>query len=195
MAERARPLDPLWVTLRSDICLLEYFAGRSEVAIRSALLVLEMDPSAFYANRCLLLAHLARGETGQAREAARREMELVGAGAAERATVSHVPPEQGMTRFWRWRAANLQERIERGDPVPAFGLALARLELGDRSETLHWLEKAVDGHEWQVLFLAAEPELRPLHCEPSFRRLVARVGLRFPRDVSRPEEGAESVER
>jgi TolB-like protein len=49
--------------------------------------------------------------------------------------------------------------------------------LGDEANTVKWLERSADLHEWQVLNLAVHPAYASVRNAPAFRRLVKRIGM------------------
>jgi hypothetical protein len=55
--------------------------------------------------------------------------------------------------------------------------ALVYAFLRDRANTLKWLEKSADQHEWQSLGFAAHPAFLFLHEDPGFLALKKRMGL------------------
>ncbi|HEY8512476.1 MAG TPA: helix-turn-helix domain-containing protein [Cyclobacteriaceae bacterium] len=60
----------------------------------------------------------------------------------------------------------------------AFFTAVVYTALGDSQSALQWLEESFNSHEMEIPWLISEPQLKPLHGEPTFQELVARV--RFP---------------
>jgi TolB-like protein/Tfp pilus assembly protein PilF len=60
----------------------------------------------------------------------------------------------------------------------AFFTAVIYSALGENQSALYWLKEAYDSHEMEMPWLVSEPQLKPLHDEPAFRELVARIGFR-----------------
>ncbi len=58
----------------------------------------------------------------------------------------------------------------------ALDLATVYVGLGDRSEALNWVERAVEGHVL-LLYLGIEPAFRQLANEPRFQALLKKIGL------------------
>ena len=58
--------------------------------------------------------------------------------------------------------------------VPAYSLALVYLGLGNKAETLRWIEKSYEDHADRVYF-KVEPLLDPLRGDPRFEALVQEV--------------------
>jgi Flp pilus assembly protein TadD len=61
--------------------------------------------------------------------------------------------------------------------VPAYHVAMIYAGLGDKEQTLAWLEKAYQQRVWAMVFLKVEPELDGLRSDPRFAALVQKVGL------------------
>jgi len=61
--------------------------------------------------------------------------------------------------------------------VSPYGVAMIYAGLGDKEQTLAWLEKAHQQRFWQMVFLKVEPELDDLRSDPRFVDLMRRVGF------------------
>ena len=55
--------------------------------------------------------------------------------------------------------------------------ALVYALLGDEPNTVKWLERSADLHEWQALAIAVKPVYAPMENSPGFRALKQRMGL------------------
>jgi hypothetical protein len=71
----------------------------------------------------------------------------------------------------------LETEYEGNAQVSSRWFALAWASLGEHAETLKWLEKSADLHEFQVLNLAVNPAFAEMRNEPGFRTLIKRIGL------------------
>jgi TolB-like protein/tetratricopeptide (TPR) repeat protein len=61
--------------------------------------------------------------------------------------------------------------------VPMQWLALVYAFLGDEPNTVKWLQRSADRHEWQALNLAVHPAYAHMRNSPAFRGLEKRMGL------------------
>jgi hypothetical protein len=61
--------------------------------------------------------------------------------------------------------------------VPPTKLATGYAGLGNRAETLRWLERAVDVRDDRLLYLAVDPHFRDLRDDAGFRSILERIGL------------------
>ena len=64
-----------------------------------------------------------------------------------------------------------------GPSAPPFVTTVAYAALGRSEEAFALIERALDTHNGQMIFLGVHPGLRPLHGDPRFERAVARLGL------------------
>ena len=55
--------------------------------------------------------------------------------------------------------------------------ALTYAFLGDEPNTVKWLERSANRHEWQALNLAVHLAYAPMRNSPAFRALEKRMGL------------------
>ncbi len=62
-------------------------------------------------------------------------------------------------------------------PVDVSAFAVAYLGMGDKNETLAWLEKAYAQHSNTMTTLKVDPIFDPIRGDPRFQDLVRRVGL------------------
>jgi hypothetical protein len=70
-----------------------------------------------------------------------------------------------------------QKELYANGRVDAYDLGLTYCLLGDKQHALDLLQTAVAKHEAQPTSVRAEYNLRSLHDDPSFRKLVGQVGL------------------
>ena len=80
----------------------------------------------------------------------------------------------------REEALRLIRQIEAEDinhSVPRQWFALVYAKLGDETNTVKWLNRSADAHEWQVLNIAVHPFYRNMQNSPQFRALKRRIGL------------------
>ncbi|MDQ3134030.1 MAG: hypothetical protein M3Q76_04375 [Acidobacteriota bacterium] len=61
--------------------------------------------------------------------------------------------------------------------VPPYHIALIYNGLGERDETLVWLERGFQQRDPRMIFLKVEPKWNNLRSDPRFTDLVRRVGL------------------
>jgi Flp pilus assembly protein TadD len=68
-------------------------------------------------------------------------------------------------------------RLSKERYVSPYNIAMIYNGLGERDETLAWLERGYREHEPRMVFLNAEPKWNNLREDPRFRDLLRRVGF------------------
>src|SRR5690606_526427 len=61
--------------------------------------------------------------------------------------------------------------------VSPYLMAVVCAGLGDKEQTLMWLEKGYKDRSFLMIWLKVEPQFDPLRGDPRFDRLVQRIGL------------------
>ncbi len=61
--------------------------------------------------------------------------------------------------------------------VPPYNIALIHNGLGERDETLAWLERGFEQRDPKMVFLKVEPKWNNLRDDPRFQDLMRRVGF------------------
>jgi TolB-like protein/tetratricopeptide (TPR) repeat protein len=69
------------------------------------------------------------------------------------------------------------EQASRIRYVPALYFAAVYTGLGDKDQTFHWLEKALDEQNDRLIYLGVDPIADPLRGDPRFQQLMKRSGL------------------
>jgi tetratricopeptide (TPR) repeat protein len=126
-----------------------------------------------------LLSGIAYAQLGQYEAAAalRRFRERLGAGACV-GNLGYVFAVSGQ----RERALESLDACETQSRNPdpgsaANSIATIYAGLGDREQTLHWLEHAVETRPESGVYLAVDPIFRFLHAEPRFHVVLKKMRL------------------
>ena len=170
LSRRAVAQDPLSAAIWHNVGLIAYAAGRldeSEQAFRKAL---ELIPQRFLSGALLSLVLLDHGRPDEAREHAERE------------------PEE----FWRLWALSIIDhvagRTEAADRSlaallsdyvagSAFQIAEIYSMRGNPDAAFEWLERALSERDSGITHVKADAQLRPLHTDPRWTKLIKKVGL------------------
>jgi tetratricopeptide (TPR) repeat protein len=173
-SERAHQLDPLSLIIAADNGAILYFSRNYGAAIEKWHSVLDMDPG-------FMRAHLIQGayvEKGMFAEALADNEKL-------RPTISDAA-------YWSWgayihgRARQMPEarraihellKIEKSGAVEPTAIAQAFAGVGDKAQTLAWLERAYVQHSNALTSLKVNPAYDPLRSDARFRDLLLHVGL------------------
>jgi TolB-like protein/DNA-binding winged helix-turn-helix (wHTH) protein/Tfp pilus assembly protein PilF len=173
-SERASQLDPLSLIIAADNGAILYFSRRYDAAIEKWRSVEDMDPD-------FLRAHLIQGAYVEK-----------GMFAAALADNDKLRPTISDAAYWSWQAYilgragqmtearqaihKLQE-IDKTAPVDPTAMAHAFAGMGDREQSLAWLEKAYSQRSNALTSLKVDPAYDLLRGDARFRDLLLRVGL------------------
>jgi TolB-like protein/Tfp pilus assembly protein PilF len=172
--KRALELDPLSLPINGALGRTYYFARRYDEAIEQLRKTSEMDPGFYYAHWNLGSTLAAKGAIGAA----------IGEYQKARALdddpfvlglLGHAYASSGNKTEAEKILDQLKE-LSKERYVSAYSFALVNLGLGDKEETLRWLEKSYrDRAGNDLAYIKVEPLLDPLRGDPRFEELVAKV--------------------
>lgn len=179
---RAEDLDPLSLSVRSDLGWYYLFAGRYEAAITECQETLAADPNYGWAISCLVEANAALGRWEAAWEAAQQRLPMDGIDPQDllRPNDPEKPTSEVLLR--RVREASLERQVtvfEKGEGSP-LGLAIAFAHVGRHGEALEFLEQAMAEKQPMALFSGVHPAFRGLRSDPRFLALLQNSGLPDP---------------
>jgi DNA-binding winged helix-turn-helix (wHTH) protein/TolB-like protein/Tfp pilus assembly protein PilF len=171
--ERARQIEPLWLSPRAATGNFLYYAKRHAESIKILEEVLALDDRADGARAFLIRNLIATHDYARAlAENDKRPVQMPG---------SHAHRAQALALSGQ-RAAALVELnrvldLAKERYVPAYDIALIYAALSDTENTFRWLEAAVTDRSTQIAFLAQDPTFDALHTDPKFNSLVQRIGI------------------
>jgi tetratricopeptide (TPR) repeat protein len=170
--QAAHESDPLSQKIVSDLGLAYYFGGQPQRAVEHCQQQVQLDRRFAHTHHCLGLALQAVGRYDEA-IAHLRQAEALGAPQGD--ALAYI---YGLTQRTSEARAKLAE-LERPGPgfVSAYGVALAQLSVGDRGRALASLEKAYQIQDGELIMMAVDPRLRPLHGDARFSDLLWRMRL------------------
>jgi serine/threonine-protein kinase len=172
----AQVLDPVSVLSGNDLAAILYNARRYGKAIDTARRHLAMDPRYFPAHSLIGLSQAAKGnladaisELEKAADQGKQYPELAG-------SLGNV-----LARAGRVAEANaVLDHIRKDYPdagAVAVSLSLVHIGLGEKTQALAELRKAVGLHATGANFIGVEPIFDPLRADPAFQALCAEFGL------------------
>jgi len=172
--QRAVDENPSEINLWS-LGLSFYFARQYEAAIEQYRRAIALEPRSYWAHLSLGWAYERQGRVADAikeLEQARRLLDTPQVVAA----LVHAQAAAGRQVEAQATMTSLLEYARRKYASP-YDLAAASAGLGDRTQTLAWLEKAYEERSgWLVLWLKIDPTFDSLRDDDRFRDLLARVG-------------------
>jgi tetratricopeptide (TPR) repeat protein len=180
LGRHAVELEPLSLRLNQNWARLFFFAGQYDRAIDQFNKTLELDPNFPPAHEWLGYAYEQNGMQREAVAEWGKALSLSGAGeqasGLER-TYAASGFEMAVRALARQRLEKLNERMKRGEYVPAFEYVNAYTRLSDKEQALAWLDKAVQERNLFALEVRINPLYDKLRDDPHFQDIVRRVGL------------------
>ena len=170
-------LDPVSLVAGANLSNILYKAHRYEESLEQALHVLEIDPTFYRAYEDVGRAYEQQGKLPEALAAFRKLVASVGRRPNHWAHLAHAHGLAGERR----KAAKLLKELEelsKKQHVAPHTFALVFAGLGDKEQTLAWLEKAYEARDEMLPFLRVNPRLAFLHGDRRFQDLVRR--MKFP---------------
>jgi tetratricopeptide (TPR) repeat protein len=176
--ERARELEPASRSILSDQGLLLFYEGKKDEAIHQLHQIEAAEPGFRSAHMYLSYIYYAArdgpdflAESHKAAESAHDEAELAVIGAGQ----------QGFTAGgWQGMLEHelpVQKKFEQQNRYPAYRVAQTLVGLGRSGDALKSLDLSYRKHEVLIIALAVDPTLARLRPEPSFRHLLAALGM------------------
>ena len=174
---KALALDPLSSVTLLQIASVRYWEGRYSQAIAICQQILEQFPNQLNPQIGMIQANTLSGEKekGLALQQARTMEAKFGPGRIfTAAALAHLGHRQESIRLLH----QLEQEYGTNTAVYRQWFALAWAAVGDRAETIKWLERSADLREYQVLNLAVNPAFADMRYDDAFRKLVNRIGLK-----------------
>jgi tetratricopeptide (TPR) repeat protein len=176
--KRARELDPLSLIINADLGRTYYFARRYDEAIEQLHNTLEMDPNFYFAHRHLGAVLMVKGDFKAA------------IGEYQKARMLNNDPRVlGLLAYASARSGDRPEalrileqmkEISMQRYVSAESFAFVYLGLGNKEETLRWLEQSYQDRFPEITRIKVDPLLDPLRGDPRFESLANKI---IPPDV------------
>lgn len=175
-ARRARDLDPASPDALHNLGVVHYFARRYDDAITQFRETLDLDSSRGGTRVMLGRVYVAKGLPDRALGELERAKAVLGPRPDVVASTGYVLARAGRKREALAMLDELRRISKPKDPAP-IRVAYLHIGLGDREQAFEWLQKAIEGRDWQMAMLKVEPAFDDLRSDPRFRELVERVGL------------------
>jgi DNA-binding winged helix-turn-helix (wHTH) protein/TolB-like protein/Tfp pilus assembly protein PilF len=171
----ARRIEPNGIALNAVSGWIPYLKRDYDAAVRKHQQTVELDANFFLTHLFLALSLDAVGRRAEALEEYKLAVERDGSTEA----VAYLGRAYGLAGR-RAEALEILEKLKAMSAenyVSPFFFALVYDGLGEREQTLQWLQKAVDEHARVVPIWAIEPHLDNLRAEPRFMDLLRRANL------------------
>lgn len=175
-ARLARQLDPLSIVTNSLVGLVLYRARRYEDAVDDLRHAVEMDPNHPLPYLPLGLSYSMLGQHDTAIAALEKGLRASEGNSEMLAQVALACGRAGR----RERALQILRELRgrsRGQHISPFYFALVHAGLGERQQTIDWLEIAYRQREWLLAVLKTDPIFDPVRDDPRFQELLDRLNL------------------
>ncbi len=172
--KRAVELDPLSLVINADLGVDYYYARRYDEAIAQLRKLLEMDPGYYFAYVTLGQALEMKG----ARDGAIAEYQKARALNDDSSVLALLAHAYGLSgnKMEAEKILDQLKALSKARYVSAYSFALAYLGLGNKEETLRWLEQSYqDRAGADVGWIRVDPLLDPLHGNPRFEALADKI--------------------
>lgn len=178
MAEirRAQQLDPLSVPVVANIAFFYYMDRRYDEAVDAAMKAVDLDANAPLAHERLGSALELKGRLDEAVAQFRLAVDQSGRAQTAVASLARALAIAGSRKEAEALTNELKSR-SRDQYVSAYNIALIYAGLGDRDQTLSYLEKAYDEQSIDLLLAKVDPRLDLVRGEPRFVRILDNLGF------------------
>ena len=176
-ARRAQQLDPFSTLISHYIGRLYYFARQYERAIEELQKTLELNPNYPWAHIYLVTSYERMHKYDQAVAHRQKYWALIGKHPEDVAELGKQYASSGYRGvLGRW-AEGAKAFAAKNGYLTSTELTHVYAEMGETQEALRWLEKAVDDHTRDLIYIKVEPGFDSLRPDPRFQDLLRRVGL------------------
>lgn len=173
---RAQELDALSPIVNTDLGWYLLYAGRGKEAVEQFDKTLELDPN-YLAARWGLGASLVQQELyAEAIDELKKAVSLSEGSPVPTGHLGFAYARNGATGEARKILAELNTLADR-QYVPASAVALVYAGLGETAQTLDWLERAHQEHDFAMVFLDVAPWFERVRGEPRFQQLLRHMQL------------------
>ena len=154
-----------------------FYAHRFDEALAWYRKALEVDANFAQAYTDISLVYAQKGMYRETVQATLKAAALSGTSPEQIAQRMEFFEKNGYVAYRRSLLEALLERQRQGQNVSPLALAAGYNFLGETGKALDWLEKAVDEHTFQVLFVKTQPAWEKAHSEPRFRAVLRKMRL------------------
>jgi serine/threonine-protein kinase len=176
-AERALELEPLNPRFNALTGQFLVHAGRTDEALARLQAAIALDPNHMLARMFAATGYIEKRMYREAIAESQKAVDIT------RRTVAHP---LGLLGYALAKSGNhVQARAvlaellaaSRSRYVAPYGVALVYNALGEREETLAWLERGFQARDHKMNLLKVDPKWNNLHGDPRFEDLVRRIGF------------------
>jgi tetratricopeptide (TPR) repeat protein len=181
---RAQQLEPVSLSINTDVGEIYYWAGHHDRAIAALHSVLQVEPDFAMARNILGLTYLKVGRLREAIDELEHANRLA-TGPRMLSTLAYGYGVAGAHAKARDTIAALRS-LSSQRYTSSFALGIAHAGLGERDRVIAHLEQAFAERSDSMVILRVYPVLDGLHPDPRFQDLMRRIGLPASRAVRQP---------
>ncbi|MGC8549431.1 MAG: tetratricopeptide repeat protein [Acidobacteriaceae bacterium] len=180
--QKALALDPLSFPVQSFYGRTLVWAGRTSDALAQFAKATRSNPNSALEYVRLAHTYAAMGNYPSAIRAEETARILAGespeAAVAQGQLLRNRLHDQGTAGYWQQELlfANLPDNPPESF-TGAYGLAVIYAQLGQKQKAIAALQQALHEHDLRLTEISIEPLLKPLHADPAFHAIQARIGL------------------
>lgn len=171
-AQRAQDLDPLSPFIRTTFCWDLSSAHRFEQAVKKCREALELDPDFYHAHGNLTTIYASLKQRDEAFQEYFKIAVLSGKSPSQLAQLQTSFRREGLPGVWRTELLWLQ--TEDSDP---YEIAALHAWLGEKEQTLTWLQKAYDRHSPLMEEANQDAAFDNIRSDPRYSALLHRLKL------------------
>jgi eukaryotic-like serine/threonine-protein kinase len=176
--DRARELDPLSIQITYYYAAVSWYERDFDRAIEQLQKTISMDPNNAFAYVTLSPVFYKKKMPAQAFTAHEKANSLDGLFSdAEMAEMKKAYETSGLSAYFRKENELRQKRLAEGKYQSPLNIAMNYAFAGDDSETLDWLERAVDEHTPWLPEMKIDPMWDAIRSQPRFVVLLKKIGL------------------
>ena len=177
---RGLAIDPIATLPNIDLASALYYAGSYDEAISVWNKATEIDPTANEGFIINVQALERQGKYQAALDQSTRTIALIGRAPFVLSAMGYTLASAGRREEALAIADELEARWKQ-HYFPPTATALLYAGLGDRDRAFAWLDTAYEQRDAQIIWLAIEPQLKPLHDDPRWGKHIARLNLATPK--------------
>jgi TolB-like protein/Flp pilus assembly protein TadD len=174
--KHARELDPLNLRINAFEAQFLIHAGRTDEAIDRLQKTSELDPNYWFIYQHAASAYIEKGMFAEAVASARKGLEIYPSNSRLISFLAYPFAKSGRRAEAQAELATLL-KLSAERYVPPYNIAMIYNGLGERDETLAWLDRGVEQRDPRMTSLKVEPKWNNLRADPRFQDLLRRVGF------------------
>ena len=170
----AQEIDPRSQIINANVGWCYYLAGEYDKAIEAEKATLRLDPSFGVAHGYLGQVYVERGQWEEAIESMKKYVSLAPGDLSRKAELANAYGRAGRKKEANEILSEF-ERMKNSSYISPYDWAMIYAGLGDKQQTLLWLDKAYEQRMGRMVNLSMHPKFAFLRKEPEFQRLEALI--------------------